>query len=384
MAQKFSKMNSLVLKNISSAMVVKANIAERLESAKFKKANKDLFTRKMQQSKINVLLLPTRRFATLFSMTMIYFIGGRGVIDGNLTLGALMVFIGYARLFYGPIGSISTVFTSYQKMAVSAERILKVLDTQPDVLDAPNALSLPRVCGHVKFDNVSFTYDDEKKVLNGVSLEAMPGEITGIIGPSGSGKSTLMHLLCRLYDVSGGTIMLDGYDIAAIKIHSLRKQIAVILQDTLLFYATIAENIAYAKPDASRDEIIAVTKAAGAHNFIMRLPDAYDTIIGESGAGLSAGEKQRIAIARALLRDPKIIIFDEATSALDSESEAVIYATIKKLAKRHTIFVISHRVSALNELADKVLVMKNGRISEFNAGMRPVGEIEVAEVSAND
>ena len=362
--QKTSNLSSIVFKSITGVMVIKTTVAEKTELLKFNRANIDVFERRLQTTKVNLSFSPLKNFIIFLSGNLIYWIGGRYVINGEMTLGGLMVFVGYMWQFYGPIEAVGELYSSFQNVIASAERVFKILDTEPDIYDRQDAIYLPpRIKGSVRFENVTFGYDTQKNALEDINLEVNPGEVIGITGPSGAGKSTMIQLLCRLHEVTDGRIFFDGCEIRNIKLESLRNQIGVVLQDTLLFYGTIAENIAYAKPDATGDDIIVAAKAAGAHDFIMRLSDAYDTVIGEGGVGLSGGERQRISIARVLLKNQKVIVFDEATSAVDLETEAFIQATIEKLAGEHTIFIISHRLSMLKN-TDKLIILDKGKISE--------------------
>jgi ABC-type multidrug transport system fused ATPase/permease subunit len=363
-AQRLANLSSLVFRNIMRVIVVKTNVAEKRELLIFNRANMDFFAGRLQAKRATLSVLPLKNFLILLSGNLIYWIGGRYVINGEMTLGGLMVFVGYMWQFYGPIEKFGDIYSSFQDVVASAEKVFKVLDTEPDIYDRQDAIYLPaRIKGSIRFENVTFAYDGKRNVLENINLEAKPGEIIGITGPSGAGKSTLLHLLCRLYDVADGHIFFDGNDIRNIKLESLRNQIGIVLQGTLLFYGTIAENIAYSKPDAAGGDIIAAAKAAGAHDFIMRLPDAYDTVMGEDGVGLSGGERQRISIARVLLRNQKVIVFDEATSAVDLETEAFIQTTIEKLAGEHTIFIISHRLSMLKD-SNKLIILDEGKIVE--------------------
>ena len=361
--QKIANMSSIVFNAIRGIIVVKTNVAEERELAKFCRANLDLSMERLRRAKLNFLFLPAMGFIIYLSGILVYWLGGYKVIKGELTLGEMMVFIGYMWQFYGPVSGINSIYSRYQDTIAAAERVFKVLDTEPEIRNAPEAIELPCIQGNVRFENVTFTYDGQKNVLEGINLEVKSGEIVGITGPSGAGKSTLAYLFCRLYEISGGSVSVDGYDIQRVKMESLLSQIGLILQETMLFYGTVAENIAYGKPDASRLEIISAAKAASAHNFIMRLPDAYDTLLGEGGVGLSGGERQRISIARVLLKNPKIIIFDEATSSVDLDTQMIIQATIERLAKEHTVFVISHHLSML-KITNRLIVIDNGRIIE--------------------
>jgi len=250
-----------------------------------------------------------------------------------------------------------------QRSAAAAERVFEVIDAEPDVYDKEDAIELPSIQGNIKFDSVVFSYDSEKNALDDISFEIKAGQMVGLSGPSGAGKTTIINLLGRFYDVTEGSISIDGHDVRDVKMESLRNQISVVLQEPFLFQGSVAENISYSKPDASRSEIIAAAKAANAHDFIMDFPDGYDTIVGERGARLSGGEKQRISIARAILKNPRILILDEATSSVDTETESLIQAAIDRLVKGRTTFAIAHRLSTLRK-ADKLIILDKGKIVE--------------------
>jgi ATP-binding cassette subfamily B protein len=269
----------------------------------------------------------------------------------------------YLYRFYAPVHALCSMNDRIQSVAASAERVFELIDTQPDVDDAADAIDLPTVEGHVAFHDVSFGYDTGKKVLEHISFEVKPGEMVGLVGHSGAGKSTLINLICRFYDVSEGSVTIDGHDVRQVKLQSLREQIGVVLQEPYLFRGTIAENIAYGNPTATREEIVAAAIAANAHDFISRLPDGYDTMVGERGSGLSGGERQRISIARAILKNPRILILDEATASVDTQTEARIREAIERLVQGRTTIAIAHRLSTLRS-ADRLIVMDKGKIVE--------------------
>jgi len=361
--QKIANMDSVVFNAIKGIIVVKTNVAEERELVRFDQSDMASATEKLHCTKLSSLFMPSIGFIIYLCGILVYWLGGYKVVRGELTLGEMMVFIGYMWQFYGPVSGINSIYARYQNTAAAAERVFKLLDTEPEIQNAQDAIDLARLQGNVRFDNVKFAYGDQKNVLEGINLEVKPGEILGVTGPSGAGKSTLAYLICRLYDASAGSVSVDGYDVRSLKIESLLNQIGLVLQETILFYGTVAENIAYGKPEASKMEIISAAKAAGAHDFIMRLSDAYDTLLGEGGVGLSGGERQRISIARVLLKDPKIIIFDEATASVDLATQTIIQATIKRLSKGRTIFVISHHSDML-KITDRVLILDRGKIIE--------------------
>ena len=250
-----------------------------------------------------------------------------------------------------------------QQAATAGQRVFEVLDTLPDMEDKPDAIELKQIEGRVEFRDVTFGYDERRPVLKDVSFGIEPGEMVGLVGPSGAGKSTTINLICRFYDVTGGSVLIDGHDVRDVKLHSLRNQIGIVLQEPFLFHGTIAENVAYGCPDAKMTDIIRAAKAANAHDFILRFPDGYDTMVGERGTRLSGGERQRISIARAILKNPRILILDEATSSVDTETEALIQEAIDRLVHGRTTFAIAHRLSTLQH-ANRLLVLERGRLVE--------------------
>lgn len=291
-------------------------------------------------------------------------LGAYFVLQGEITVGTVVAFLGYIGGLFGPVQGLSGVYSSLRKASVSLDEIFGILNVQEHLGDSPDATEIAEVRGEVLFDNVRFRYEQpQRPLLDGVTLHASPGETIAIVGPSGSGKTTLMALLMRFYDPLEGRITIDGRDLRSIKQSSLRRHIGVVLQDPLLFNDTVKANVAYGRPEATAEEIEAAARAAHAHDFIMRLPDGYDTLVGERGALLSVGERQRITIARALLKNPPILILDEATSALDAESEEAVQTALEQLVTHRTTFVIAHRLSTVVN-ADRIIVLKEGRIIE--------------------
>jgi ATP-binding cassette subfamily B protein len=297
------------------------------------------------------------------SSLIVWYVGGLGVLGGDLTLGGLFAFTMYLGRFLGPLNVLSRLNDWLTRSMTSAERVFEVLDAQPDVAEAEKPVGVDRLKGHVELKDVTFGYDKFKPVLKGVSLVVEPGEMIGLVGHSGAGKSTTINLICRLYDVDEGTMLYDGVDVKDYKIADLRKQIGVVLQETYLFAGSIAENIAYARPEATRERILEAAAAANAHDFVMRMPDGYDSEVGERGKKLSGGEKQRIAIARAVLHNPRILILDEATSSVDSQTEKAIQLALERLVKDRTTFAIAHRLSTLRH-AHRLVVLENGELKE--------------------
>ncbi|SFN72882.1 ATP-binding cassette, subfamily B [Bradyrhizobium sp. Ghvi] len=291
-------------------------------------------------------------------------LGAYFVVQGEITVGTVVAFLGYIGGLFGPVQGLSGVYSSLRKASVSLDEIFGILNVQEHLGDSAGAIDLPDVKGEVSFENVHFRYEQpQRPLLDGLTLHAAPGETVAIVGPSGSGKTTLMALLMRFYDPLEGRITIDGLDLRGIKQSSLRRHIGVVLQDPLLFNDSIKANIAYGRPDATDAEIESAARAAHAHDFIMRLPDGYETRVGERGGLLSVGERQRITIARALLKNPPILVLDEATSALDAESEEAVQTAIEQLVAARTTFVIAHRLSTVVN-ADRIIVLKEGRIVE--------------------
>jgi ATP-binding cassette subfamily B protein len=304
-------------------------------------------------------------FVIALSSLIIWGYGGYLVIIGapDASVGVLVAFMTLVGRFYSPLQDLTQLSRQIQQASTSASRVFEVLDTQPDMADSPDARPMPRIEGEVAFRDVWFGYDERNPVLKGVSFTVKPGEMIGLVGPSGAGKSTTINLLCRFYDVTSGAIEIDGIDVRDVQLHTLREQIGIVLQEPYLFHGTIAENIAYGRPEAGLERIVEAARAANAHEFIIRLPDGYETMVGERGTRLSGGERQRISIARAILKDPRILIFDEATASVDTETEHKIREAIDRLVAGRTTFAIAHRFSTLKN-ADRLIVIDQGRVAE--------------------
>jgi ATP-binding cassette subfamily B protein len=304
-----------------------------------------------------------QNLAVTLARTAALGLGGVLVLRGETSVGTLVAFLSYVSGAFGPLQGLSGIYKTLRSAAVSLDVVYEILDQQEQLGDAPDAVDLGRARGEVSFENVRFSYRaDQRPVLDGIDLHVAAGERVALVGPSGSGKSTLMALLQRFYDPTGGRVTVDGHDVRAVRQLSLRRQIGVVLQESLLFDDSVAANIGYGRPDASREEIEAVARAANAHPFVERLPEGYATRVGERGGRLSVGERQRVAIARALLKDPSILVLDEATSALDAETEALVQEALDRLVRGRTTFVIAHRLATVVG-ADRVCVLRNGRIS---------------------
>lgn len=362
MAQ-MASISAILADTIPGVRVVKAFAAEDREVDRFNGENQNYFNTSMRAAKLSTIYFPIMGVATFIGGVVVQFFGGREIIYGNMSMGELTLFMGYLWRFYGPIQGFTRFNHMLQRSTAAAERVFEILDADPDVYDKEDAVELDMIRGDIKFDNVVFSYDGEKNVLQGISFEIKAGQMVGLSGPSGAGKTTIINLIGRFYDANEGSITVDGYDVRDVKMRSLRDQISVVLQEPFLFQGSVAENIAYGKPTASKAEIVAAAKAANAHEFIMGFPDKYDTIVGERGARLSGGEKQRISIARAILKNPRILILDEATSSVDTETESLIQSAIERLIEGRTTFAIAHRLSTLRK-ADKLIILDKGEIVE--------------------
>ena len=347
----------------SSPRVIKSFVREGYEVERFDKENMNNFRANMKYAQLSSTLTPTIEFVAAVGVSIILWYGGNSVIDGTITAGSLVAFLTYAVNISNPIKRLSRVIGNIQKALAAAQRVFDVLDLPETVKDAPDAKLLPQVKGDVRFKDVSFEYNDGEEVLSHVSFEVKPGEMIAFVGPSGAGKSTVASLLPRFYDVTSGSISIDGEDIRKVTLNSLREQVGIVPQETVLFNGTVYDNILYGRLDATREEVEAAAKAANAHNFIMGLPEGYQTMLGDRGVNISGGQRQRISIARAILKNPQILILDEATSALDTESERVVQEALDRLMVGRTSFVIAHRLSTIKN-ADKIMVLEKGKLVE--------------------
>lgn len=347
----------------SSPRVIKSFVREGYEVERFDKENMNNFRANMKYAQLSSTLTPTIEFVAAVGVSIILWYGGNSVINGSITAGSLVAFLTYAVNISNPIKRLSRVIGNIQKALAAAQRVFDVLDLPEDIKNAPDAKALPPVKGDVRFKDVCFAYNESEEVLSHVSFEVKPGEMIAFVGPSGAGKSTVASLLPRFYDATNGSITIDGQDIRKVTLDSLREQVGIVPQETVLFNGSVYDNILYGRLDATREEVEAAAKAANAHDFIMQLPNGYETMLGDRGMNISGGQRQRISIARAILKNPQILILDEATSALDTESERVVQEALDRLMVGRTSFVIAHRLSTIKN-ADKIMVLENGQLIE--------------------
>ena len=361
--ERMADITALLQESISSIRVVKSFVREDYEMQRFKAENLLNFQAVMKNVQLTSMLTPTVEFLAAVAVTFIVWFGGYEVVQGIMSAGSLVAFLTYAVNLANPVKRLSRIYGRMQQAMAAIDRIFSVLDLEETVNDKPNAITLPKVSGRVTVENITFSYDDKHNALENVSFEVSPGQMIAFVGPSGAGKSTIANLIPRFYDVQQGAIKIDGYDIRDVTLNSLREQIGIVPQETLLFSTTVMENIRYGRLDATDDEVIAAAKAANADTFIRELPEGYKTQIGERGLNLSGGQRQRMAIARAMLKNPQILILDEATSALDTESEKIVQAALDELMVGRTSFVIAHRLSTIFA-ADQIFVIDKGQICE--------------------
>ena len=355
-----SKLFDVVNDSVSGIRVVRAFGQQRDEVNRFGDANIDARDYETHAEMIWATYYPPLMFAIQLGTLIVWYVGGLDIITGPMSLGTLFAFLAYLAMFYQPLRYVSPLINWASRSMTAAERLFEVIDSQPEQLDDGTLKAMPNITGEVKFHNMTFGYESHKPVLRDINLHVKPGEMIGLVGHSGAGKSTLINLICRFYTPDSGRLEVDGEDIKQIDLKDLRRQIGVVLQEPYLFSGTIAENIAYAHPDAPMEDIITAAKAANAHEFIVKFPDGYDTEVGERGGSLSGGERQRISIARAILHNPRILILDEATSSVDVETEQKIQQAIDRLVQNRTTFAIAHRLSTLRN-ADRLFVIEKGK-----------------------
>jgi ATP-binding cassette subfamily B multidrug efflux pump len=358
------ELSARLQENVTGVQVVRAFAREPHEISRFEQANRTLYNARVKVNSEWSKIMPSSQFLVTAGTLLILWFGGQMVLNGSLTIGELVAFNSYLLLLSAPAQQLTWQVNSAGEAAAGVQRAFAVLDTPLEIKSTPNKIILPALSGQVEFQQVSFQYLGENaNALQNISLKVMPNQIVALIGTTGSGKTSLVNLIPRFYDISEGAVLVDGYDVREVELVSLRKQIGIVLQTSLLFSTTIRENIAYGCPEASMDDIISAAKAAQAHDFIMDLPEGYDTVVGERGVTLSGGQRQRVAIARALLLNPRILILDDSTSSVDTETERQIQRALINLMHGRTTFVIAHRLSTVHR-ADLILVMDDGKIVE--------------------
>jgi ABC-type multidrug transport system fused ATPase/permease subunit len=355
--------NATLAESISGVRVVQSFTREPLNMRLFDKINYDNFGTNRDAALLSSILFPVVSLIAAIATSVVLVVGGHLVFGASLTIGELVLFIALISSFFDPIRDLSQQYSTMQAAMAAGERIFEVLDTEAEVRDRPGARTLPPITGRVDFDHVTFGYG-KTEVLHGIDLHVAPGQTVAFVGETGAGKSSMINLIMRFYDVWGGALTIDGVDVRDVTQHSLRSQLGIVLQDTFLFGGTVKDNLRYGRADATDEEIVRAAQDVGAHDFIVNLPDGYDTEVHERGISLSVGQRQLLSFARALLADPRILILDEATSSIDTQTEKIIQDALRRLLRGRTSFVIAHRLSTIRE-ADKVVVMHDGRIVEM-------------------
>jgi subfamily B ATP-binding cassette protein MsbA len=362
---KMADITTTLHETISGIRVVKAFSMEDYEVNKFNSQNQQFYRLAMKSVKRMTVISPITEFVGMVCIAIILWLAGKSIVNGTLSAGAFITFLASVLSMMRPIKRLTNVYSINQQAMAAADRIFEVLDTAPSVAERPQASVLPKVKRSIALNDVHFGYD-QKEILKGVSLEVSVGEIVAFVGPSGTGKTTLVNLVPRFYDPTKGSITVDGVDIRGCTLKSLREQIGIVTQETILFNDTVANNIAYGSKDMKVEDVIKAAKIANAHSFISAMPQGYDTIVGEKGFRLSGGEKQRLAIARAVYKDPPILILDEATSQLDTQSEILVQEAIDRMMKGRTVFAIAHRLSTIKH-ANRIYVLDNGHVAELGS-----------------
>ena len=354
----------VVEETLSGIRVVKSFVREPYELGRYEERNAHIFRIATRLTRIRQSFGPIMAFLGFSSLAAFLWFGGREVMEGRLSGGELAAFMIYGAGVAGSTSSFASLYASIQEAIGATKRIFEIIDTRATIEDAPDAITLPPIKGRIDFEDVSFEYDPRIPVLHDIDLTIQPGEALALVGPSGAGKTTLFNLIPRFYDPTKGRICFDGVDIRGVTQASLREQIGIVPQDTQLFGGSVRENIIYGRLDATEDELIEAARAANAHDFIMELPDGYETIVGERGIKLSGGQRQRVAIARAILKDPRLLLLDEATSSLDSESEGLVQEALDRLMKGRTTLIIAHRLSTIKAV-DRIAVIDRGHLVEL-------------------
>ena len=360
---RLGNINAKLQDNLSGIQVIQAFAREDQERKRFAAESERYYHARVKGIRYWSIFFPIIRFVSAMGAVAVLAVGAVMVVRGQLTLGTLVAFLAYITSFYDPIDRLTEVDNIFQEAIAAGERIFELLDETTEVIDAPNARELPAIRGEMVFDQVTFRYGTGDRVLHGISFKMEPGQMVALVGPSGAGKTSIANLICRFYDPIQGNVTVDGHNLRDIQLASLRRQIAVVLQDSFLFNNTVAQNLLYGKPDATEDELIEAARTANAYDFITKLSEGFDTELGERGVKLSGGQKQRLALARAILADPKILILDEATSSVDAEAEYLIQQALERVLKGRTALVMAHRLCTIRN-EDKILVLDAGRIVE--------------------
>ena len=360
---KASNRTAYIHENIMGTMVTQAFNREEVNNKELVRLDDDTNYQFIRQHLSGSTMGPAVDIFSTLGTLAVYFVSVKLIADGHMTLGALTAFTSYMSRFWQPINSFSAIFNQFCEATGNIEKIFETIDTEPDIQDSPDAYDLPEIQGRVDYKNVTFAYDEENVILENVSFTVEPGQMIAFVGPTGAGKTTTVNLLSRFYDVTGGSVEIDGHDVRNITLHSLRTQVGVMMQDSFIFSGTIIENIRYGRPDATDEECIAAARKVYASEFIESMPNGYYSRVEERGAGLSAGEKQLLSFARAVLADPRILILDEATSSIDTKTELMIQRALAKLLEGRTSFVIAHRLSTIKR-ADQIMCIANKGIAE--------------------
>jgi ATP-binding cassette, subfamily B, bacterial MsbA len=356
-------MSTLIEEVISGIRIVKSFVQTQREETRFASQVEQTLVLTMRKAGVMAVFIPVISLLTAAAAAAVLWYGGQQVIDGSVSPGDLFAFVLFAGILIGPFSSAARVFAQIREAQGATQRVFEILDTRSEVSDSPTATTLSSVSGHIQAERIGFAYDPRQPVLVDISFEVKPGELVAIVGPTGAGKTTVMNLLHRFYDPTEGTITIDGQDLRHVTMESWYRQIALVPQETILFGGTILDNIRYGNEKATQEEVVAASRAAHAHDFIMSFPDQYQTVVGEKGINVSGGQRQRIAIARAIVKNPRILLLDEATSALDGESERLVQEALERLMKGRTTFVIAHRLTTIQR-ADRILVLNKGRLVE--------------------
>jgi ABC-type multidrug transport system fused ATPase/permease subunit len=355
--------NDQLQEGISGVRVTQSMSREKVNLKQFDAVNKAHLDANVEAAKLQAFMMPIVEILTNVGFALVLVFGGLQYMQGTIELGTIIAFLLFIQRFFAPVMETVMLYTELQRAMASAVRIFELMDVEPQIKDIPQAAELPAIKGKIEFDNVAFAYNPETEILHNINFKVNPGETVAIAGPTGAGKSSMTSLIARFYDVTGGKILVDDYDISSVKQESLRNQISIVPQDPYLFSGTLADNIRYGRLDATADEIEKAARAAGAHDFIARLEHRYDTPVGERGGNLSAGQRQLVCLARAILADPRILILDEATSSVDTNTERIMQSSLRDLSRGRTCVIIAHRLSTITS-ADRIIVLEHGKIVE--------------------